>query len=171
MFTLYIWVNLNFVLKMHPNLATFRVGNEAACSTAVQESASVPERVESWHFGQTLQPSSNMSGCLQVSRPRHMHAVVWWELLSTLSRFWHLLFSAENCRPCQRTLWCECCSWTSRSPRQPCHYGSTKTIRSELSFMWEIEETIDISIKLKDFKDDQSLFLIEANSVYPAIHT
>lgn len=52
---------------MHFGLVFLRVGNEATCPTSVQEPASVPQRVESWDFGQTLQPSSNMSGCLQVS--------------------------------------------------------------------------------------------------------
>lgn len=40
--------------------------HEAACPAAMQEPAWIPEGAESGDFGQTLQPPSDMPGCVQV---------------------------------------------------------------------------------------------------------
>lgn len=58
------------LVEMLAVLVSPRVGHEAACPAAVQEPASVPQRAESGGSGQTLQPPGDMSGCLQVARPR-----------------------------------------------------------------------------------------------------
>lgn len=80
--------NLTVVLNMHAGLVVLRVGDEAACPTAVQEPASVPQRVGSWDSGQALQPSSDMSGCVQVRQ--------------------HRLTPASGCREPLLTLCCLC---------------------------------------------------------------